>query len=153
MEILVILAVTLIVFGPQRLPELARYVAKAMKMLREASNELQKQLEMHDWDLELENKKKKSYPRSSEGYPSTTASTSSSSPYGSPYSPDSSATPGDVSVTESAPSAGYSSSEGLSGDNPDAPQKQPAEAVISTPSADDPAKTSDAYRYARELAD
>jgi Tat protein translocase TatB subunit len=48
-EILMVLVVTLIAFGPSKIPELARHLAKFMKMMREASSELQRQLESQEW--------------------------------------------------------------------------------------------------------
>ncbi|MFB3787241.1 MAG: twin-arginine translocase TatA/TatE family subunit [bacterium] len=150
-EILVILAVTLIVFGPQRLPELARYVAKAMKMLREASNELQKQLEMQNWDIDLEDKKKKSYSSSYDGYGYNSSPASSSTSSSTSSSGSDSVTPA-AAATESAAPGGYASGESLAA--------SPAESVEAHPvstappaAAEDPAKTGDAHRFARELAD
>ncbi len=44
MEILVILVIILIVFGPHRLPEMARTMGKAMKDVKSATSELGKSL-------------------------------------------------------------------------------------------------------------
>lgn len=44
LEILVILIVALIIFGPGRLPEIGRTVGKAMRTLRKASFDLSTQL-------------------------------------------------------------------------------------------------------------
>ena len=84
LEILVIVALTLIVFGPQRMPELARYVAKAMRMFKEASREIQSQLEMTDWD-KLPEKKKKSTTKPKK------IATEDSYPVSDPYNYDSGA--------------------------------------------------------------
>lgn len=154
-EILVILAVTLIVFGPQRIPELARYVAKAMKMLRDASNELQKQLEAQNWDFDLEDKKKKKKTTSTSsydgyGYNSSTTSSSTGSVPSSSTGTDSTAPA--AAVTDSNPAGGYASSESLSTSPAESGEAPPAAAP--TPAAiEDPAKTGDAHRFARELAD
>ncbi len=43
-EILVILLVTLIVFGPQRLPEIARQVGKAMREVRKMQDSLRQEI-------------------------------------------------------------------------------------------------------------
>jgi len=152
-EILVILAVTLIVFGPQRIPELARYVAKAMKMLRDASNELQKQLETQNWDFDLEDKKKKKTTSTSSydgyGYNSSTTSSSTGSVPSSSSGTDSAPA---AAVTDSNPAGGYASSESLSTSPAESGEAPPAAAP--TPAAiEDPAKTGDAHRFARELAD
>ena len=47
-ELGVIVLVVLVVFGPQRLPELARVVGDAMRMFRKASDELRRNLDMSD---------------------------------------------------------------------------------------------------------
>ena len=49
-EWLVIFAVALIVFGPKRLPEIGKQVGKGMRMFREASREIQNQLNLDDFD-------------------------------------------------------------------------------------------------------
>lgn len=53
-EILVILLVALLVFGPQKLPELGRSLAKAIKEFKRASSELQETLEREVEDLKKE---------------------------------------------------------------------------------------------------
>lgn len=52
-ELLVCAIVTLIVFGPNRLPELARHLAKLTKIFREASRELHRQIDFHEIEREL----------------------------------------------------------------------------------------------------
>lgn len=47
-EILVVFLLVLVLFGPDRLPELARQVAKGMRQLRRASNDLRRQLNLFD---------------------------------------------------------------------------------------------------------
>jgi Tat protein translocase TatB subunit len=49
MELLVILVVALLVFGPQRLPELARMLAKGMRELRRATDDIRSQVEMDEY--------------------------------------------------------------------------------------------------------
>ena len=49
-ELLVIFLIVLILFGPEKMPELARMVGKAMRQLREASNDIKKQLNLTDDD-------------------------------------------------------------------------------------------------------
>jgi len=77
-DILIILGVTLIVFGPQKLPEVARYLAKAIRMFREASREIQQQIEMADWDLERSLRSKNS--SSSNSYDESSSATHESTP-------------------------------------------------------------------------
>jgi len=67
-EIIIIMAVALIAFGPNRLPELARYIAKFMKMFRDASRELQNQLNINDWDLDKPSRPYTPPKSSTEGY-------------------------------------------------------------------------------------
>jgi TatA/E family protein of Tat protein translocase len=47
-ELLVILAVALLVFGPQRLPELASGLGRAIREFRRATRDLQAQIEVDD---------------------------------------------------------------------------------------------------------
>lgn len=51
-EILVILLVALLLFGPQKLPELGRSLARAMKEFKRASSELRETIEREVEDLE-----------------------------------------------------------------------------------------------------
>lgn len=60
-EILVILAVVLIVFGPSRIPELARTLGRLMTMVRNASNELRRNL-MVDVDLDARSRPRPARP-------------------------------------------------------------------------------------------
>ena len=45
-EILVILLVALIIFGPRRLPEMGRTIGKSMREFRRAASELRQELEV-----------------------------------------------------------------------------------------------------------
>lgn len=54
MEILIILAVALIIFGPTKLPELGRSIGKGINELRNAGKDLQKSI---DIDEEIEKDK------------------------------------------------------------------------------------------------
>ena len=142
-ELILIFAVALIVFGPNKIPEIARLVAKAMRMFQDASHELQRQLEMSEWDKHLDMEpKKKSEPASSEQISSIP---SDSSAYQSPYQYDSSASQpyydpyssGQESTNQAASSVGEAVME-----------------TTATPVAEieiDPAKYEDADRAAREL--
>ncbi|MFN8177335.1 MAG: twin-arginine translocase TatA/TatE family subunit [bacterium] len=49
-EVLVILLVALLVFGPKSIPDVARTLAKAMRELRKLSTEFQREMNMLDLD-------------------------------------------------------------------------------------------------------
>jgi len=49
-EILLILVVTLLLFGAKRLPEIARGLGKGIQQFKKAANDLKNDLEMHDLD-------------------------------------------------------------------------------------------------------
>ena len=49
-EVVVILAIALLVFGPARLPEIGRQIAMAMREMRKMSNDVQSALNLHDYD-------------------------------------------------------------------------------------------------------
>ncbi len=50
-EILLILLLALIIFGPRRLPEMGRTIGKSLKEFRQATSDLRQELEV---DLEVE---------------------------------------------------------------------------------------------------
>ena len=169
-DILIILAVTLIVFGPQKLPEVARYVAKAIRMFQEASREIQHQIEMADWDLDrsIKSSSKKpaesaqatepsgySYPTSHDGggsYDGSLAVTHESAPVETPVTeapviegePQVEAPPGNESVVDPKPET-VSVTEN--------PFPNAITEIQSNTAVDDPAKRADAERYHRELFD
>ena len=49
-EILIICAVALLVFGPQQLPEMAKKIAKGLKEVRRASDDLKRSINLDDDD-------------------------------------------------------------------------------------------------------
>ncbi len=53
-EMLVILLIALLLFGPKKLPELARMLGKAVSEFRRAKNELKSTFESHMYELERE---------------------------------------------------------------------------------------------------
>ncbi|MGC9328470.1 MAG: twin-arginine translocase TatA/TatE family subunit [Candidatus Hinthialibacter sp.] len=149
-EILVILAVVLIAFGPNRLPELARHVAKAMKMFREASDELQRQLDMSDWDKDVSKK--------------TTSYSSSYNTYEDPYQEGASESGYYEDTYNHSDTDGYDSTDQAESAEPDAGKESTYTAEgdagremhatpESAPPIDDPNKVDDAQRYAREMTD
>ncbi|MBN2328080.1 MAG: twin-arginine translocase TatA/TatE family subunit [Candidatus Omnitrophica bacterium] len=149
-EILVILAVVLIAFGPNRLPELARHVAKAMKMFREASDELQRQLDMSDWDKDV-SKKTSSYSSSYNSYEDPYKDGAGESGYyedtynHSETDANASADKAEAAGSEATENANYAGEGDASPEMHSTPE--------SAPPIDDPNKTDDAQRYAREMTD
>lgn len=61
-DILFILLLALIIFGPKRLPEIARQVAKYMAQFRVMRDDLKRQLEGELLNIELEEKAKAATP-------------------------------------------------------------------------------------------
>jgi Tat protein translocase TatB subunit len=57
-ELLVVLLVALIIFGPRKLPELSRSLAQAINQMRAASNDFK-----HTWEVEAEREKEASAPQ------------------------------------------------------------------------------------------
>lgn len=56
-EIVLILAVALIIFGPAKLPELGRSIGNGLKEFRKATRELKESVSLDDNDLDLNDKK------------------------------------------------------------------------------------------------
>jgi sec-independent protein translocase protein TatB len=61
-DILFILFLALIIFGPKRLPEVARQVAKYLAQFRVMRDDLKRQLESELLNIELEEKAKAAAP-------------------------------------------------------------------------------------------
>ena len=55
-DILFILLLALVIFGPKKLPEIARQIAKYMLQFRQMSNDFKRQLESEMLKIELEEK-------------------------------------------------------------------------------------------------
>ncbi len=55
-DILFILLLALVIFGPKKLPEIARQIAKYMAQFRQMSNDFKRQLESEMLKIELEEK-------------------------------------------------------------------------------------------------
>jgi sec-independent protein translocase protein TatB len=64
-ETIFLFFLALIIFGPKKLPEIARQVGKWMNELRRASNEFKAQIEQEIASLEVEERKKTILPPSS----------------------------------------------------------------------------------------
>ena len=82
-DILFILLLALVIFGPKKLPEIARQIAKYMLQFQKMSNDFKRQLESEMLKIELEEKPAaaKSYqlaapnqPLNAESQPQTPAS-------------------------------------------------------------------------------
>jgi sec-independent protein translocase protein TatB len=58
-EMLFILFLALIIFGPKKLPEIARQIGKVMNEFKRASNEFRSQIETEISQLEVEEQQKK----------------------------------------------------------------------------------------------
>jgi sec-independent protein translocase protein TatB len=61
-EMIFIVLLALILFGPKKLPELARQLGKAMAEFKKASNEFKSQLETEMLNIELEERAKQAPP-------------------------------------------------------------------------------------------
>jgi len=57
-ELLVIFFVVLLVFGPKRIPEVARGLGKGMRELRRISNDFQREINLADLDEPVERRPK-----------------------------------------------------------------------------------------------
>jgi sec-independent protein translocase protein TatA len=126
-EIMIILVIALIVFGPRKLPELGKSLGKAMGQFRRASEDFKR-----TWEQEVELEK----TRTTSSASTTLASSSATSDYGTGSSY------GDSGYDESSyynqPNDGsynYSSDSGATaqaGEESGAPSTAPAEAAAST---------------------
>jgi sec-independent protein translocase protein TatB len=63
-ETIFLFFLALIIFGPKKLPEIARQVGKALNEFRRASNEFKAQIEQEIAHLETENRKQTALPAS-----------------------------------------------------------------------------------------
>lgn len=63
-ETIFLFFLALIIFGPKKLPEIARQIGKALNEFRRASNEFKAQIEQEIAHLEVEDKKKNMLPPS-----------------------------------------------------------------------------------------
>ncbi len=101
-ETIFLFFLALIVFGPKKLPEIARQVGKWMNEFRRASNEFKAQIEQEISHLEVEDRRRKALPPSPA--PEGTASRTSNGGNAEPTPPS------DAASAEAAPAAGSSSS-------------------------------------------
>ncbi len=75
-DILFILLLALVIFGPKKLPEIARQIAKYVLQFQRMSNDFKRQLETEMLKIELEEKQApaKSYPLSAANQSTNTES-------------------------------------------------------------------------------
>ncbi len=150
-EIMVIMAVALIAFGPQRLPELARHIAKAMKMFKDAGREIQSQLDQVDWEIKSQKPASQKKPPAI-SYDDTPDDEDYDFESEYHYGESDDEKSGSYSDTGEEPldehEAAYSSHSGNGSGNVDT-ESEPYE--INEPA--DPAKVNDAQRYSREMDD
>ncbi len=77
-DILFILLLALIIFGPKKLPEIARQAGKLLMQFRQMSNELRAQLENEMLKIEVEERQKKAAAPPPPSLPEPAASLSES---------------------------------------------------------------------------
>ena len=124
-ETIFLFLLALIIFGPKKLPEIARQAGKWMNEFRRASNEFKAQIEQEISNLEIEDRKRKILPPSPpvEGTASRTlnAAPSEASP--------AAAAPAEASATQTSPVPAAAASA--------APEDEPlfAAAAAETPAA------------------
>jgi sec-independent protein translocase protein TatB len=105
-ETIFLFLIALLVFGPKKLPEIARQIGKALNEFKRASNEIKAQIEAEVHQLEVQEREKQREEEEqklllpAEPPPGTVASTSSPLPESSPDS-----TAEDTSTSEPPPSA------------------------------------------------
>ena len=58
-ELVLILAIALIIFGPRKLPEIGRSLGRGLREFRQATSEVQKNISLDDDEKEKENTKGK----------------------------------------------------------------------------------------------
>ena len=76
-EMLIILAVALLVFGPQKLPEIAKSIAKGLKELRRAGDDLRSSV---NFDLDDDKPARRPLPRASSVQPPVSPSDANAAP-------------------------------------------------------------------------
>jgi TatA/E family protein of Tat protein translocase len=166
-ETIFLFFLALIIFGPKKLPEIARQIGKALNEFRRASNEFKAQIEQEIHNLDVENKKAEaqkqaSLPPSSESAatpaslttglaPEGTASRSSSSSVSADATAESNSSAPIPSATLAASSehqvashAGEPATEALPGADASASGLPNSDLPASDVSASDPVTTSTA---------
>lgn len=65
-ELILILALALIIFGPRKLPELGRSIGQGIREFRKATTEVKKSI---NFDADIDNKEEENNPRSEKTTP------------------------------------------------------------------------------------
>ncbi len=97
-ETLFLFFLALIIFGPKKLPEIARQIGKVMNEFRRASNEFKSQIEQEIAHIEVEERRKTMLPAS----PAPAGTTSRTLTAGSELGPAEPATAGSASESSNA---------------------------------------------------
>ena len=135
-ETIFLFILALVIFGPKKLPEIARMIGKTLNEFRRASNEFKAQIEQEIAHLEVEEKKKIAPPAAApEGTASRTLSAGSST------EPPSALTPADTNPDVPSPTDQLASQTASTAENgpsmnsaEPATEVLPAEAVAATSS-------------------
>lgn len=121
-EVILILVVALIIFGPRKLPELGKSLGHAMSQFRRASDDFKR-----TWEQEVEMEKY----RDTTGNSSASSDYSSSNDYNSSYDPYS-------GETETANTTASQSTESQSADSAEAKEPAKTEAAAAGAATNDP---------------
>ena len=110
-ETIFLFFLALVIFGPKKLPEIARQVGKVLNEFRRASNEFKLQIEQEIAHLDVESKKQTILPPTPapEGTASRTLNAAPSQPYPAPATPAETARAGTGAVE--APTTGVASDD------------------------------------------
>jgi TatA/E family protein of Tat protein translocase len=146
-ETIFLFILALVIFGPKKLPEIARMIGKTLNEFRRASNEFKVQIEQEIAHLEVEEKKKIAPPVAApEGTASRTLSAASSE------EPSSVLTPADTNSGVPAPTDQFASQAGSTAEkcpsvNSAEPTTEvlPAEAVASSTSSSSPSSPQESH--------
>lgn len=133
-ETIFLFVLALVIFGPKKLPEIARYVGKTLAEFRRASNEFKAQIEQEIAHLEVEKEKQKQtiLPPSPTPEGTTSRTLSAASSEGSSPTPGDSATPAEAPATLAASTEESATPQHVS--EPATEALPPAEAVTSSTS-------------------
>ena len=121
-EVILILVIALIVFGPRKLPELGKSLGQAMTQFRRASDDFKR-----TWEQEVETEKYRKGETASSSSSHDYSSSSSDSSYGDSYNPYSS----DTDSHQTSSSAGEKQNESSATDSAAKPDAAKTEVAAS----------------------
>ncbi len=154
-ETIFLFFLALIIFGPKKLPEIARMVGKWMAEFRRASNEFKSQIEQEINNLEVENRRRTILPPSpapegtasralnaspsAASQPAASSTDSSTSPAGAPETPTALADPGDepLFATATAPATAATADAAAIPDTRSEAPSEPSALATEAPLADE----------------